>query len=225
MIIAELGLNAYPFTPEHLREMCNAARQSGADAVKVQFFRAEHFPASERALKSIYEFPAPVFAEFASIAHEYSLLAGASIFEPRHVIGAANCGIDFIKIAAREWQNDALIRACEALDWMTVYQSWPIEFRHQAVKPRALEWYLMLCISQYPTPIRNAMNRAYAITPPFKGWSSHTAYISDCIEAVEHGAIVVEKHLALSKNDPEAAWSLLPPAFEFMCHEIKALNE
>ena len=83
----------------------------------------------------------------------------------------------------------------------------------------------MLDSGKYQPPIRAALHGAYSLASPFLGWSSHTAYISDCIKAVDYGAIVIEKHLALSKDDPEAAWSLLPPAFEFMCHEIGAISE
>ena len=230
MIIAELGMNAYPFTPERLDVMCETAANCGADAVKIQFFRAAHFPASERVGKRQYQFPATRLSEFAEIAHRYELRAGASVFEPRHVEKAELAGMDFIKIASREWRNEKLRLACEMDTSLPIYQSWPA-FHLPDEDPGYFQWHcvpnwrLLLCVSQYPTPEALAVQVAAMLESPFKGWSSHTAGWIDCEIAKGRGATIFEKHLALSKSDPEYRWALLPAAFEKMCVGLGDIHE
>lgn len=226
MIIAELGMNAYPFTPERLDVMCETAANCGADAVKIQFFRATHFPAKERETKKLYEFPAAHLSEFIEIAHRYQLKAGASIFEPRHVEKAALAGMDFLKIASREWRNSKLRLVCELDTGLPIYQSWPaFHISEEPLDVCLNDWYMLLCIPEYPTMDALAAVVANALEAPFRGWSSHTTNWRDCEIARDRGATIFEKHLALNKKDPEYRWSLLPAAFEKMCVALGNIHE
>ena len=60
---------------------CWVARGVNADAVKVQIFRATHFPEAEQASKHPLEFPRERFADFVKVAHYYGVQAGASVFD------------------------------------------------------------------------------------------------------------------------------------------------
>ena len=226
MIIAELGMNAYPFTPERLDVMCKTAANCGADAVKIQFFRAAHFPASERETKKPYEFPATRLSEFVEIAHRNELKAGASVFEPRHVEKAALAGMDFLKIASREFRNEKLAMACQLDTSLPIYQSWPVgQAFIEAHDIELDDWHWLLCIPIYPTSWQAAEEIASLLEPPFEGWSSHTNNWRDCEIAKDRGATIFEKHLALNRSDPEYRWSLLPAAFEKMCVVLGNLTE
>ena len=60
-LIADLCSNIRPFTKERIGEFIDNAALAGADAVKVQLFKADHFPNEERAAKRPLEFPRELF--------------------------------------------------------------------------------------------------------------------------------------------------------------------
>src|SRR3990172_1121814 len=87
---------------------CRTAAMAKATAVKVQLFKAEHFPSAEHASKRPLEFPRARLVEFVEAAHRHGLRAGASVFDNEAVeLAAKHC--DFLKLAAREWDNAELI--------------------------------------------------------------------------------------------------------------------
>ena len=222
-IIAEIGSNpaagGWQFA-----EYCDAAAVAGADAVKCQLFRADHFPELEHASKRPLEFPRERLAEFAACAHAAGLEAGASAFDATAVaLAAREC--DWIKLAGRE-QNNSDLRGLTTLTRKTVYRS-ITTFDSFRVMWREVP---MVTISEYPTPMWKALLAAIGAADYFRkhgigkwGWSSHTASPGwlDCALAARLGAAVIEKHFCLSHDEIEGRHSLTPDEFARMVKQVR----
>jgi len=234
-IIAEFGSNPAPdwdFTV-----WCAAAKLAGADAVKVQLWKAEHFRKTAQIYwetsteagwhdvsdnkevdkKRPLEFPRRKWFDFVEVAHSMDLFVGASVFDDKAVDMVARDG-DFIKLAAREQGNIGLI-----LSTLT-HGGADIRIYRSISKQKYINYdrhtMHLATISQYPTPLVRALLALPRWAHFFNsqklkwGWSSHTKSNLDCWLATKLGVSVIEKHFALSTDNIEAAWSLLPHEFE-----------
>jgi len=227
-IIAEFGSSPAAYGWE-LEQWIKAALVSGATSAKVQLFKAEHFPEAEQDSKRALEFPRDTLLTAARLAHAHGLEFGASVFdEEAAILAAQHC--DFLKLAAREQYNAALIGAClrEATkNNRPVYRS--ISDTHADLyllgvsNPKHMQFFT---VQSYPV---NMLRAVFAVLKAARffnsrglrwGWSSHTTGIFDCTLAVKLGAQVIEKHLALSKTDLEAGHSLMPHQFYEMVRRI-----
>jgi len=211
--IAELGSNPRALNWETLPYL-RAAKESGATGVKVQLFRAEHFPESERTAKRADEFPrGTALAVFVGDAHANGLRAGASVFDPTDLNDTRS--LDFLKLAQREQHNLTLI-------WEAMKTGKP--FYRSLYRPNRnshTRYIPLWTVPLYPTPMGVALLNAVAARNYFRvcraeawGWSSHTRGILDSVIAARLGAAVIEKHLALLPSDPEAGHSMSPRDFE-----------
>lgn len=224
LIIAELGSNPSP--DWSLREYVETAALCGADAVKVQLWKPDHFPEAERDEKAAHQFPRERLAEFVELAHANKMQAGASVFDKEDVeIGK---GLDFQKIALRESLNVQLAVDIFFSHAPIVYGSIP----PAAVGAAMFGGCIPLgCIGKYPTSLAHAAWGLFEIVSSIDshiwrkshqwGWSSHTTSGLDCIWAARLGASTIEKHLALHETDCEAGHSLLPADFARMTGKIK----
>lgn len=90
------------------------------------------------------------------------------------------------------------------------------------------ELVLLHCISSYPTPIEQAhLRQIPALAEKFKvpvGLSDHTLGTTASVAAVALGACVIEKHFTLSRADqgPDCEFSLEPEELKRLCEEVKA---
>jgi len=215
-IIAELGSNLRPFDILTVSSGISQAAAMGADAVKVQVFTRSHFPRSEREQKCAAEFPRYRLNDFVKMAHSWHIEAGASVFDEHAVDACFDAGCDFLKIASREVYNQPLVDL--ALETkLPVYSSFPWPY---PLLRRASNETPLICIAKYPTTVWPAFPDPESGN--IWGWSSHTPHYQDVLQAVDAGATIIEKHFALSPQDPEAAWSLLPQQFKEMCDAIKS---
>lgn len=220
-IIAECCSNIIP----HLYNLPNIVKQItsiGADALKVQLYKADHFPESERANKKRTEFPRHVFPKLVKLCHERGLACGASVFDEEAIDVVVGGGGDFLKLATREWQNQSLYDLCDATGLPVIYSKdcrkklGHLDHHYKDVR-RGLA---MACIPEYPS--------GKFLMPIYmndRGWSSHTDHWLDCIIAVSRGAIVIEKHIKFIANDYEAGWSLYPDQFQQMVKDIRWVEE
>lgn len=229
-IIAELGSS--PMPAWDLSRWCLAAAEAGADAVKVQLFRADViYPEPMREAMRPREFPRERLAEFVRCAHAYGLTAGASVFDADAVDLAVEW-CDWLKLAASQEDNLKLYTHAWAATsrtgkWLYRSQSTfgnnlPL-LPHSGVAP-------LYAIQKYPAPMPLSMLRLVQWVGwcrenagPRWGWSSHTTGISDSFLAARLGASVIEKHFALDPSNVEAEHSLSPAQFEKMVRAIRAL--
>lgn len=214
-IIAEIGSSPAPswdFAP-----WCAAAATAGADAVKVQLFRADHFPETEQASKRPLEFPRERLSEYVQCAHAYGLTAGASVFDLDAVALAARW-CDWLKLAARE-QHDYELRRKVYETGKKYYRS--VEGLAPTVSVNETPLY---AIQRYPAPMLLSLVRVVQTWNHYAGnwgWSSHTTGTFDCVLASRLGASVIEKHLAIHSTDLEAGHSLGPQQFAAMVRSIR----
>ncbi len=213
-IIAEFGSSPAPAWD--FDRWCLEAFLAGATHVKVQLWRADHFPEAEWEAKAPLKFPRGRYPEFVGTAHKYGMKAGASAFD-KEAARMLRHG-DFGKVALREYNNSRLAWAIED-NVEHVYESCPVWTARRGYRHLG-------CIPEYPTPmpralfglLRWAWNSRHART---WGWSSHTTGIADCVLAVMLGATMIEKHFALTPQDVEAGHSLLPTQFARMARKIQ----
>ena len=91
---------------DRLDVFVDAVRSTGADALKIQLFKADHFPEPEWASKRRVEFPRSRLEEFASLCRKHNLLWGASVFDDEAVDLCVDHEADFLKLATREWKKE-----------------------------------------------------------------------------------------------------------------------
>lgn len=220
-VIADLCSNLFPFGEIRLNRMIELSGLSGASAVKIQVFTRSHFPRAERESRRLYEFPRDELKRFVGRANASRLKAGASVFDEHAVDACFEAGCDFLKIASREAYNMPLVHL--ALDTgLPVYTSFRWGINGPAwMREIATGETPLACIASYPTAEWGGIEQTTRWLGKSWGWSSHTSHYQDVLEAVAAGATVVEKHLALSPDDPEAAWSLLPQQMKEMVDAIK----
>ena len=223
VIIAEFGSNpaAYGWNFE---SWCRAAAQAGATHAKVQLWQTDHFPEAEWEEKWRYEFPRSRLKEFVETAHRYGLKAGASVFDADAVYLTTHLlTCDFLKLAAREQLNFELRSSC-------VESGKPV-YRSVSDLENFVPWrreVTLFAIQHYPARMTGALLTLLSVARFFKntgwswGWSSHTRGWLDCAMAARLGAVVIEKHLALERSDPEGGHSLLPGKFMHMVRRVQA---
>ena len=87
------------------------------------------------------------------------------------------------------------------------------------------------CTSEYPAPFKNvnlrAMNNLKNSLKVEVGYSDHTLGTEVAIAAVSMGAIIIEKHITLDKNQPgpDHKSSLEPAEFKKMVRGIRIIEE
>lgn len=224
-IIAELGSNPVDYKWNTL-PFCQVAADSGATHVKIQIYKAEHFPEPYQAEKRRLEFPRKRIGEFAVNAHRFGLKAGASVFDAEAVDICAR-ELDFLKLAAREQHNHRLIDPVYTKRMMT-YRS--ISHYDPYLNANDAPFIHLWAIQNYPAGMGKSLITLLQAWKYFKrlriswGWSSHTTGAFDCILAARLGASVIEKHLALSHSDVEGGHSLLPEQFAAMVRGIRRVE-
>jgi sialic acid synthase SpsE len=211
--IAELGSNPAPFTRKRLDQFLRHAHLAGADAVKVQLFRAIHFPSEEQDAKRQLEFPREQLEWFLDRARFYRLQAGASVFDKDAIDLCNRLGTNFIKLATREQSNWALREYSQNFKG-TIFRSVDFTALHSS-RTRLPREVTLGCVPQYPTILNakflstmHAKIKDQEFLPEPWGWSSHTQGHRDVEMAAVLGAQAIEKHFRVSKSDPEAEWSL-----------------
>lgn len=225
LIIAEIGSSPAPAWD--FAQWCEGARAVGADAIKAQLFRAEHFPEGEQASKQALEFPRERLREFVDAARANGLRAGASVFdlEAMELVGRY---CDFMKLAAREQDNIELLGRCMAScqdNRRPLYRS--ISDTRHDIYLLGIDSVTLFTIQSYPAGMIRSVFALLKAASFFKtqggrwGWSSHTTGAFDCVLAARLGAEVIEKHFSLGADNLEAAHSLLPHQFAAMVERIK----
>ncbi len=219
--IAELGSNIHPFTKDRIEQFIDNVSLAGATAVKIQLFKADHFPNEERAVKQDLEFPRELFGWFLERATFYGLQGGASVFDTDAIDLCTRLGANFIKLATREQSNVALRNYAQQFKG-TIYRSINFETLsgHEPRMPREVT---LGCIPRYPTTFTRSLKHRmhtglwYGFVPAPWGWSSHSILFDDVYMAAMAGAKAIEKHFKLSETDLEAKWSI--DLFEWMAME------
>jgi N-acetylneuraminate synthase len=249
-IIAEAGVN-HNGSIDLALQLVDAAKASGADAVKFQTFRADRL-ATRSAHKAAYQERAAANAA----ESQYEMLQRLELDVAAHTRLIEHCkriGIQFLSSPFDAESADLLAKLDVALFKIPSGEITNLPFlQHLAGKGRPLilstgmstlgeveesvnvlraagasQLTLLHCVTEYPAPYAEVNLRAMqtlksAFGLPI-GYSDHTPGIDIAIAAVALGAEVIEKHFTLDRSlsGPDHAASLQPDELRRMVTGIR----
>jgi len=233
-VIAEIGVN-HDGSVQRALELVDEAARAGADAAKLQMFsarmllsRAARLAAYQRgagesnpvSMLERLELSPGDFRTVIDRAHERGMHAIVTVFSLELVASARSMAWDAFKTASPDIVNKPLLETLSA-DGRPLIVSTGAATREEV--SRATGWLgpreevaLMQCVSAYPTPEALASTGAIGdleeLTGLPVGYSDHTQSIETGARAVEHGAVLLEKHLTHNQDaiGPDHAASLEP---------------
>lgn len=235
-VIAEIGVN-HDGDVQKALALVDAARAAGAQAVKVQVFRADLLMSRASRLADYQkrsgqsdpnemlrrlELSFDDMAQIAERAHSYKLAAIATVFSIELVEQSAALAWDAWKVASPDIINRPLIDALAVTGKPLLLSTGAatIEEVRQAIEWIAnREYIIMQCVSAYPTPDGSAsLSGRIALEKASRfafGYSDHTTNVLTGAMAVASGARVLEKHIThdRSANGPDHSASLDPGQF------------
>jgi N,N'-diacetyllegionaminate synthase len=215
LVAAEIG-NNHEGDAGVARELVEAAAEAGADAVKFQTFRTEHYVSrldAERFTRlESFRLSFEEFEELAALAHNLGLLFVSTPFD---LGSAAFLGrvADAIKIASGDNDFEPLLVCAAATRRPMLVSAGLAETGaiRRTVDLVRREWAgedhglaVLHCVSAYPVPPEEAQLRAVtALADELDcviGYSDHTIGADAAPLAVALGARVIEKHFTLDKS-------------------------
>ncbi|MGD9719205.1 MAG: pseudaminic acid synthase [Sulfurimonadaceae bacterium] len=249
-IIAELSAN-HNGSLELAKETIRAAARAGADAIKLQTYRADTITLDsnneefiikgtrlwdEQNLYALYEkayTPWEWHEELFTTAREAGLLCFSSPFDKSAVDFLEQFNPSAYKIASFEITDYELIRYAASKGKPMIISTGvateeEIEDAVRICKSEGNhEIILLQCTSAYPAPLEDAnLKMIPDLAKRFgvlSGFSDHTLGIVAPVVAVSLGARVIEKHFILDKSIPSAdqAFSLDEAEFKAMSQAVR----
>lgn len=243
-IVAEIGANHHQ-KYEYAKNLIIAAKDCGADTVKVQMFEpdkmvpdseADHFLAGEPwnvPLYKLYQMaamPLEWIPRLQAVAKEVDIELFASIYYPEMVVLAEQYGIPRYKIASFEINYIDLIKKVSATGKPVIISTGAAKF-DDIKKAVAIcdNLTLLKCVSSYPAPIENmnlrtipAMKEEFGVPV---GLSDHTTGIVAPVVATSLGVVMIEKHLSLDCEGLDGSFSVLPDRFRTMVSVVRAAEK
>lgn len=242
LVVAELSAN-HRQSLEIAMKTIDAAKEAGADAVKLQTYTAdtltidarnEHFMIQGNTLwdgRTFHDLYREAYTpwewqpKLKEHAEALGLILFSSPFDPTAVDFLEEMGVPAYKIASFEILDIPLIEYV-ASKGKPVILSTGIATREEILDALNAcrsagnsQVALLKCTSQYPTPMSDAnIGDVPVLQRQFNvpiGLSDHTLGYSIPIAAVTLGACIVEKHFILDRKlgGPDAAFSLEPKEF------------
>ncbi|MGE3343055.1 MAG: N-acetylneuraminate synthase family protein [Vicinamibacterales bacterium] len=216
LVIAEIG-NNHEGDFDRAAEMVRQAAATGADAVKFQTFRTEHYVSrSDGArfarLKS-FEFSLDQFEALSVLARQLGMLFVSTPFDLASARGLRPM-VDAFKVSSGDLLFFPLLSEIAASGKPVILSSGGSCMQHVAEaieyvrstqeRKGAVDVGLLHCVSSYPTPPGEAnLGAIPALAARFDvavGYSDHTLGIEAAIASVALGARIVEKHFTLDKE-------------------------
>jgi pseudaminic acid synthase len=253
-VVAEISANHRQDLEVALRTI-RAAKESGADAVKIQtytpdtitidcdneYFRIKHGTLWDgRTLYDLYKeayTPWDWHDKLQKAAEERDLVFFSTPFDFTAVEFLESLHVPLYKIASFEITDIPLIERIARTGKPVMFSTGiatlaDIEAAVNALRGAGVEDITILhCTSSYPAPVEDANLRTMqnnAVTFGTKvGLSDHTVGWAVPAAAVAMGAIVVEKHFILDRTlgGPDAAFSAEPAEFRTMVDAIRAVEK
>ena len=249
-IVAELSAN-HGQDPERALKLVRAAREAGADAVKVQTYTADTLtiqcdappfriaggtPWDGRTLHELYQeayMPWAWQPGLKAVADEEGLDFFSTPFDATAVDFLERLPVPAYKVASFELVDLPLIRRIAATGKPVILSTGMASVAeiHEAIGAAraagADQIALLTCTSAYPARpeemnLRTMVDMAERFGMPV-GLSDHTLGIAVPVAAVALGACIVEKHFTLSRDipGPDSAFSLEPHEFRAMVEAIR----
>ncbi len=253
-IVAELSANHLQDKGRAL-EILHAAHEAGADAFKLQTYRADTItldsdrpefligggtPWDGEKLYQLYEkayTPWEWHGELMEEAEKLGMDCFSSPFDASAVELMAQLKMPAVKIASYEIADIPLIKRAAALGVPVILSTGiarlsDIEAAIRACMEAGNDRIILLkCVSEYPTPYSEVhLNMLPTLERTFgviTGLSDHTMGYHIPVAACALGAKLVEKHLTLKRSDggPDGAFSMEPAEFAEMVKHIRETEE
>lgn len=252
-IIAEMSAN-HNQDFDRAVEVVQAAKEAGADAIKVQtytadtltidcdneYFRIEGTLWEGRTLYDLYEeayMPWEWQPKLQQVANDLGLDFFSTAYDASAVDFLKELDVPIYKIASFELVDLPLLRKIAQTGKSVIMSTGmatlaEIDEAVQTLRDAGCEQLALLkCTSAYPAPpeemnLRTISHLAKAFGVP-TGLSDHTLGIAVPVAAVALGACIVEKHFTLSRDEPgpDSAFSLEPHEFKAMVDAIRVAEK
>ena len=249
-IVAELSGNHKGSLARAL-EILEAAKESGADAVKLQTYTPDTITIDHpgpdfvidsglwkgRTLYELYQEAHTPWAWHEPLiekARELGICIFSSPFDATAVDFLETLDTPAYKIASFELVDLPLIRKAAATGKPMILSTGlaseqdirdAVNAAHEAGAGGVL---LLHCTSAYPTPMAEANLRAIPyLSRTFEvpvGLSDHTLGGAAAVAAVALGAVMIEKHMTMQRADggPDASFSVEPAELSQLCADVRA---
>lgn len=250
-IIAEAGVN-HNGSLDNAKKLVDIAKESGADAVKFQTFKAEDL-VTKGAQKAEYqkkltkecsqfemieklELSEDDFRDLANYANEMGIIFLSSPFDMGSVDLLDEIGVSAFKLSSAEITNFSLLGHVASKNKPVILSTGmaTLEEIEEAVtylQKEVNDLILMHCITNYPAKIEDTNLKVLeTLSKTFNvpvGFSDHTLGIEMPIAAVAMGSCVIEKHFTLDKtlDGPDHKASLEPSEFSKMVVAIRNVEK
>jgi pseudaminic acid synthase len=253
-IIAEMSANHH-HDFECAAAIVRAAKEAGADAIKLQTYRPDTMTIDVRTPvfqvgkgtlwegKNLYELYGEAYTpwewqpKLKQLANELGLDCFSTPFDFSAVDFLEKMEVPVHKIASFELVDLPLIRRVAQTGKPMILSTGmgSLEEIDEAVRAfreaGGTQLALLKCTSAYPAPaaemnLRTIPHLGEAFNVP-AGISDHTMGIAVSIAAVALGACIIEKHFTLSRSvaGPDSAFSLEPAEFSAMVEAVRAAEQ
>ena len=252
-VIAELSANHNQKFEKAVRIM-EAAKEAGADAIKLQTYTADTMTiASRRAEfqiegtiwhgRNLYELYGEAYtpwewqSRLKKIADDMGMDLFSTPFDATAVDFLEKMNVPAHKVASFELVDIPLIRKIAATGKPMIISTGmatveEIEEALEAARSAgAVQIALLKCTSAYPAPAEDMnlrtipeLSRRFGVPA---GLSDHSMGVAVPVAAVVLGACIIEKHLTLSRSEPgpDSAFSLEPQEFKAMVDAVRVAEK
>lgn len=247
-VIAEIGIN-HNGSLELARDLVKAAAYAGCNAVKFQKrtvdlvyrpdqlarHRISPFGSTDEALRRGLELSIDVCGDLKTLAENLGMDFLASCWDINSVDEYASLRPAAIKIASASITNDALLKKACGLGIPVLVSTGMTEaeeLQHALDVIGDCAVGLFHCVSSYPTPLNEinlaritTLKQAYPLLPI--GYSGHEHGIYPTLGAVALGAVMIERHMTLSRKlwGSDQAASLEPNEMREMVEAIRVIEK
>jgi pseudaminic acid synthase len=249
-VIAELSGNHNGDITRALR-LIDAAKAAGADAVKLQTYRADTItinhdgpgftldggPWNGRRLYDLYQeahTPWDWHPVLFNHARDLGLICFSSPFDYSAVDFLEKLDVPAYKVASFEINDIPLINYIARTNKPIIISTGMASLNEirdatEAANQSMGKCALLHCVSGYPTPVEEAnLARIPVLAKTFGrpvGLSDHTLGIDVATASIALGAAIVEKHITLARADggPDAEFSLEPHEFAALVKGVRSV--
>lgn len=240
-VIAEAGV-AHFGSVEKAFQLVELAAQAGADAFKTQFFDVDALIASrEESWKERLRPRNLTFAEAQAVkklCDERGLIFMSTAHDESRISWLEKLAVPAIKIGSGERRNFTFIKKLSTLKKPMIlstgmYQQADVDATLafcDAIGQHALA--LLHCVTSYPTPADQVnlrvMDSLKACFAGPVGYSDHTENHLACLGAVARGAKIIERHITLDRDVPNAQdWKVSsgPENFSALIQDIRTMEK
>lgn len=252
LIIAEAGVN-HNGSLDVAYQLCDAAKEAGADAVKFQTWKTERIithhvdqadyqAANTGRKESQFDMLKRLelsFDDFRNVKRhcdEIGIMFASTADDAEGTDFLVNLGVPFLKVGSGDIANVSFLRYLGTRNMPVLLSTGmstlaDVDVSINALRDGGAEDITVLhCTTNYPCPYQDVNLKAMiTLRDAFHlpvGYSDHTIGSEVAVAAVAMGARVVEKHFTLDKNmeGPDHLASTEPAEFKKMVEQIRHIE-